>query len=249
MKNWLWIWCGALLPGIADGQAAKTLQIAENNITIRFTEPQVESIAREVLAMAANARQELAEKYKPAFLASVEIRLSATTYEFCQLTGRPWWQASVYRGRIIFLQPIRVLRDRGILATALRHELAHQLVEEQSRGNSPIWLSEALAIYNSGEIVWLKPARRKIEPTALKWNQLEKRLESTTDQADAERLYFQLYHLGQFLETRFSVEKIVRLLQRLSEKTPFASACREILGENAEEIEQNWLQYAIEKMS
>jgi len=198
--------------------------------------------------MAANARQELAEKYKFAFPAPVEIRLSATTYEFCQLTGRPWWQASVYRGRMIYLQPIRVLRSRGILATTLRHELVHQLVEEQSRGNSPLWLSEALAIYHSGEIALLKPARKKIEPAELKWNQLEKRLESTTGQADAERLYFHLYHLGQFLETRFSAEKIARLLQRLGEKAPFAPACQEVLGESAAVIEKNWLQYAVAKI-
>ena len=248
MKSWLRILCCTLLPGLAGGQAARTLRIAENNITIRFAEPRAESIAREVLTIAANARQELAEKYKLAFSAPVEIRLSATTYEFCQITGRPWWQASVYRGRVIYLQPIRALRERGILATTLRHELMHQLVEEHAKSNSPLWLSEALAIYNSGEIALLKPARKKVGNNELKWNQLEKRLERTTDKADAERLYFQLYHLGQFLETKFSVEKIARLLQRLAEKKPFAPACHEVLGENAEEIEQNWLQYAVEKI-
>ena len=251
MKRWLWILCCTLFPGIAGGQAAKTFQLAENNIIIRFAEPRTESIAREVLAMAANARQELAEKYKLdklAFAAPVEIRLSATTYEFCRLTGRPWWQAAVYRGRMIYLQPVRVLDERGILATTLRHELMHQLVEEQSNGNSPIWLSEALAIYNSGEIALLKPARKKIEIAELKWKQLEKRLAGTTNKVEAERLYFQFYHLGQFLETKFFVEKLALLLQRLGEKTPFAQACYEILGENVDAIEKNWLQSAVEKM-
>jgi len=249
MQNKLWLWFGILLPGLTGGQAAKVFQITENNIIIRFVEPRAEAVAREVLAAAANARQELAEKYNMTFSPPVEIRLSATTYEFCQMTGRPWWQASIYRDRVIYLQPVRVLRERGILATTLRHELVHQMVEEQSRGNSPIWLSEALAIYHSGEIVLLKPARKKISPAELKWQQLEKRLAQMANQAEAEQLYFQLYHLGQFLETKLSIEKIARLLQRLGEKTPFAQACPELWGENVEAIEKSWLQYAIEKMN
>lgn len=249
MKNWLGLLLGILLPSFASGQAAKTFQLAENNIVVRFVESKTATDAREILTTAANARQELAEKLdRLAFTAPVEIRLSATTYEFCQMTGRPWWQASIYRDHVIYLQPLRVLRERGILATTLRHELVHQWVEEQSRGNSPRWLSEALAIYHSGEIALLKPARRKVNHTELQWQQLEKRLERTTNKAEAEQLYFQLYHLGQFIETKFSIEKIGLLLHRLGEKTPFAQACRELWGEEVETLEKNWFQYAREKL-
>ena len=248
MKRWLWILCCASFSGIAGGQAVKTFQIAENNLVIRFTEPRAESVAREVLATAENARQELAEKYKCVFSAQAEIHLSATTYEFCQITGRPWWQASVYRGRVIYLQPVRILRERGILATTLRHELMHQLVEEHSKGNSPIWLGEALAIYHSGEIAWLKPARQKVGNNELQWDQLEKRLERTPNKAEAERLYFQLYHLGRFLEANFNAGQITALLIQLGEKTPFSQACQNNLGSSAKEIEQRWLQHWAKSM-
>ena len=248
MKNRLWILCCTLLPGIAGGQTVTTLQIAENKLIIRFNNPRTESDAREILTVAANARQELSAKYSFAFAAPVEIRLSATTYEFCQVTQQPWWQASIYRDHVIYLQPLRVLRERGILATTLRHELMHHLVEEQSQGNSPRWLSESLAIYHSGEIVLLKPSRRKIDRAGLKWQQLEKRLAQMANQAEAEQLYFQLYYLGQFLETKLSIEKITRLLQRLGEKTPLAQACRELWGDDVKTIENSWLQYAREKL-
>lgn len=256
MHKRAWLLLGTLFPNIVAAQAAKTLQIAENNIVIRFAASPSEAAAREILATAANVREELAKLDKLAYLKfdkltypkSVEIWVSATTYEFCRITGRPWWQASVYRSRIIYLQPLRVLRERGSLATTLRHELMHQLVQELSKGNSPRWLSEALAIYHSGEIAWLKPARQKVKPAALQWRQLEKRLERTAAQAEAMQLYFQLYFLGQFLEKNFAMKKTGLLLQSLGEQKPFAQACREHWGKEAAAIEKNWMQYAQEKI-
>lgn len=251
MRNKAWLLLGALFPNIIAAQAAKTMQIAADNIVVRFAASASETAAREILAAAVNAREELAKLEpigKRPGLQSIEIWVSATTYEFCQITGRPWWQASVFRDRIIYLQPLRVLHERGSLATTLRHELMHQWVEELSHGHSPPWLSEALAIYHSGEIVRLKPARQKINPEALQWRQLEKRLARTATQAEAVQLYFQLYFLGQFLEKNFALEKIILLLQSLGAQTPFAQACRELWGEEAEAIEKNWLQYAREKI-
>jgi len=232
-----------LLPFLIKAQEAKPYQIAENNVIIRFAEKREESAAREIAMIAANARLQLTEKYQLAMAAPVEIRLSATTYEFCQVTGRPWWQASIYRGHVIYLQPIRVLRERGILETTLRHELVHQLIDEHGKGNSPAWFSEALAIYHSGEIVFLKPLQKKIDPEELKWFRLEKRLKATTNKAQAERLYFQLYHLGHFLENNFTAEQRRILLAELAQKTSFELACDRAFGVNAIELEQRWLSH------
>jgi hypothetical protein len=230
-----------LFPLFVKAQAAKHYQIAEANAIIRFTEKHEEPAAREILMIAAHSREKLTEKYRLPIKAPVEIRLSATTYEFCQVTGRPWWQASIYQGRVIYLQPVRVLRERGILETTLRHELMHQLVDENGKGNSPAWLNEALAIYNSGEVAFLKPLQKKAALDELKWNRLEKRLGETTNKAEAERLYFQFYHLGQFLETIFTSGSISLLLTQLGERAPFDQACRTVFEMSAEAIEQNWL--------
>jgi len=234
----------ALILFFAAGQEPKPYQIAENNVIIRFAERREESAAREILIFAVGARQKLAENYQLEF-AATEIRLSATTYEFCQITGRPWWQASIYRGRVIYLQPARVLRERGILEITLRHELMHQLVEESGKGNSPVWLSEALAVYHSGEIAYLKPALKKAATAkSLEWNQLEKSLEKMKTKTAAERLYFQLYHLGRFLEAEFEPRKIGVLIKRLAEKSSFDQACREVLGVDAKALEKRWLHHA-----
>jgi hypothetical protein len=233
-------------------------QLAENNVVVRFGEKHLESEAHEVLALAADGRTQLMEKYHLASSAPVEIRLSATTAEFCRRSGRPWWQASIYRDRIIHLQPVRVLRERGILATALRHELMHQLVDEHAKGNGPIWLYEALAIYNSGEIEFLKPqsavenfnkesqskpALQSAKTGRLTWHELENRLQLINSRKENEQLYFQLYHLGRFLEQKFQPPQIAALLLQLGKPASLAQACHEALGISAKDLEQNWLQY------
>lgn len=238
----------AATPCLLAKQEAKPYQIAENHVIIRFAEKREEAAAREILPFIAGARDELLKKYPFDLATPVEIRLSTTTYEFCQVTGRPWWQASVYRDRVIYLQPLRVLRERGILENTLRHELMHQLADAISKGHCPIWLSEALAVYHSGEIALLKPARKKAEQVELKWNALEKRLEKMPSRAESERLYFQLYHLGQFFESNFNARQIQALLQTLARTVSFNQACQEVFGINAAELERRWLSHWTDKI-
>jgi hypothetical protein len=221
-------------------QEAKDYQIAENNVIVSFDEKRGEPEARGVIAIVVEARQELMEKYHLPLSAPVEIRLSPTTAEFCQRTGRPWWLSSIYQNRTIYLQPVRVLRERGILAATLRHELMHQLVDEHTKGKAPIWLFEALAVYYSGEITLLKVPRKTNKAGDLTWRGLERRLQTAASKEEFERLYFQLYHLGRFLETKFQVRQITALLLRLGEKKNFEQACLEAFGSSAEEIEPSW---------
>lgn len=248
----LWLMLSlAAMPCLLAGQERKLYQIAENHIILRFAEKREEAAAREILPIAAAAREELIKKYQfdLAPLSGVEIRLSATTYAFCQVTGRPWWQASVYRDRVIYLQPLRVLRERGILETTLRHELMHQLADAMSKGRCPIWFSEALAVYHSGEIVSLKPARKKAGEDELKWSALEKQLEKMASQAASERLYFQLYHLGQFFESNFSAAQIQALLLAPGPTTSFEQACQEVFGASTAELERRWLAHWTDKIN
>ncbi len=239
-------------------------QLAENNVVVRFGEQRLEPEVHEILTLAVDAREQLIEKYHLTSSAPVEIRLSMTTAEFCQRTGRPWWQSSIYRDRIIYLQPARVLRERGILATTLRHELMHQLVDEHAKGNGPRWLYEALAIYNSGEIEFLKPwdsvenstkeNQGKPRPQTAKtghltWRELEKRLQGINRREENEHLYFQLYHLGRFLEQKFQPSQIAALLLQLGKPASLAQACQEALGISAKDLEQSWLQYCAKTFS
>jgi SpoIID/LytB domain protein len=80
-----------------------------------------------------------------------EIVIHATTADFIAATGQSGWAAGVTRGRRIELQPLSLLRRRGILAQTLRHELTHAVIEVLSAGRAPRWISEGLAIHVAGE--------------------------------------------------------------------------------------------------
>jgi len=232
--------CVFLLTNLLAAQQIRS--ISENNVTIRFHDESVVREAQAVLDFVVAHRRDLSQKFPIARRTQIEIIIPASTSEFCQLTAAPWWQSSIYRDGAIYLQPVRILRERGILETTLRHELVHRLIDVTTHGNCPRWLTEALAIYHSGEIAHLRPVRQQQDGDCLKWACLDERLESTNTREDLERLYYQLYRLARYLMESYGEAQIRTLLARLGEKQTLAAACREAILASPAEIERRWLQ-------
>jgi tetratricopeptide (TPR) repeat protein len=67
--------------------------------------------------------------------------------EFHDITQTPSWTGGVYDGRIKL--PSRGVEDgdSAVVERTLRHEYAHVLVSQLSRGRTPVWLSEGVAIW------------------------------------------------------------------------------------------------------
>lgn len=82
---------------------------------------------------------------------AVEVFVNTTTGDFVGQTGQASWAAAVTKGERIELQPLKVLRDRGILETTIRHELVHIAIDGLGHNQSPRWLAEGLAMYVAGE--------------------------------------------------------------------------------------------------
>ncbi|HYY59513.1 MAG TPA: SpoIID/LytB domain-containing protein, partial [Pyrinomonadaceae bacterium] len=85
--------------------------------------------------------------------AMVYVTIHETTGDFTATTGQPWWAVGATKGDRIELQPLEVLRRRGVLKTTLRHEYAHVVIEAlgRARWRTPRWLAEGLAMHFAGE--------------------------------------------------------------------------------------------------
>jgi len=160
-----------------------------------------------------------AEKTATSFLGTkspteVRIVICPTTYDFCKLTGMPFWRAARTIDSTIFLQPLRTLENRGIAQTTITHEYVHLLL---GRYRLPLWLKEGMAVYLSGEIKNLvKTAESKIasSPAAI-----EKLLRSSNPDSVAAG------YLGAYKQTKKILDKsgrqgIIKLIKNEPSSIP-----------------------------
>lgn len=121
---------------------------------------------------------------------TLEIRLNESTGDFTSRTGQPWWAAAATKRNRIELQPLRVLKQRGVLSSTLKHELAHVVIDAVSHERAPRWLSEGFAIYLAGEGETIK---QYVKRGLFSDEELERRLQRPSSQADMRGLYAQAY--------------------------------------------------------
>ncbi len=115
----------------------------------------------------------------------LEIRLNESTGDFTSRTGQPWWAAAATLGNRIELQPAQILKQRGVLFTTLRHELAHILIDSISK-RAPRWLEEGFALYLAGESQMIS---RYLTRDRLPEDELEQRLQRPRTQDEMRTLY------------------------------------------------------------
>jgi len=119
----------------------------------------------------------------------LEIRLNESTGDFTARTGQPWWAAAATLGNRIELQPVKILKQRGVLFTTLRHELAHILIDSISK-RAPRWLEEGFALYLAGESQMIS---RYATRDRLSEDELEQRLQRPRTQDEMRTLYAEAY--------------------------------------------------------
>jgi len=120
----------------------------------------------------------------------LEIRLNESTGDFTSRTGQPWWAAAATQDSRIELQPVGILKQRGVLFTTLRHELAHIMIDSVSNKRAPRWLEEGFALYLAGEGQTIS---RYVTQSRLPENELEERLQRPRTQVEMRMLYAEAY--------------------------------------------------------
>jgi len=120
-----------------------------------------------------------------------EVVVHATTADFIAATGQRGWAAGATRGRRIELQPLELLRRRGVLNATLRHEMTHAVIEILGAARAPRWMAEGLAIYVAGEAATLPRIENK---SRLSRDDLERRLARPASVIETRKLYAMAYH-------------------------------------------------------
>lgn len=122
--------------------------------------------------------------------APLDVVIHDTTGEFVASTGQPWWAAGVTHDNQIELQPLEILRSRGVLNQTLRHEYAHSVIESLSHGHAPRWLAEGLAAHIAGEGLLLTKEESKEQISV---DELERRLKQPASAEEMRFLYAAAY--------------------------------------------------------
>jgi len=126
----------------------------------------------------------------PIEIRTLQIRLNESTGDFTSRTGQPWWAAAATKGNRIELQPVGLLKRRGVLTNTLRHELAHTVIDAVSRNRAPRWLEEGFALYLAGEGATIS---RYLSRSAHSTEELEQRLARPGSQEAMRALYAEAY--------------------------------------------------------
>jgi SpoIID/LytB domain protein len=88
---------------------------------------------------------------------TLALRFHSATEDFERVTGRPWFVLAARVGTESHYAPLSVLRERGVLDRAVRHEIVHQMADDVLR-DRPAWVREGAAMHFSDG--------RSVPPTA-----------------------------------------------------------------------------------
>jgi stage II sporulation protein D len=181
-------------PRVAAAPSSRVLVLSSEHFRVTYPADVDRRDANQVLSTLESARADFLRRANTASISigdlpTLEIRLNESTGDFTARTGQPWWAAAATKGDRIELQPVGILKSRGVLTTTLRHELAHVVIDAVSHNKAPRWLEEGFALYLAGEGSTISRYQKR----ALSTEELEKRLERPGSQQDMRALYADAY--------------------------------------------------------
>ncbi len=165
-------------PSFEHRIASSRLILSSENFQVSYTTRAVRRDVEEALRVLEAARADMSTRLNLANVSArevpkLEVFVHETAGDFVAATNQPLWVAAAIRRARIEIQPLEVLRRRGVFASTLRHEYAHAVIDALSLGRAPHWFAEGLAIYFAGEGASVNRGVRAVE---LPPEELEKRL-------------------------------------------------------------------------
>lgn len=183
-----------LVPANTSPATPRFVTISSEHFRVTYPAGNERRDADQVLKILETARADYLRRASAAVsitgLPSLAIRINDSTGDFVGRTGQPWWAAAATKGNRIEMQPLPILKRRGVLSQTLRHELAHVIINIISRDRAPRWLEEGFAIYLAGEGSMYSNYTKR---GAMTTDELEKRMAHPRSQEEMRSLYAQAY--------------------------------------------------------
>ncbi len=174
--------------------AKNTITISSEHFRLTYPADVDRRDANQVLNTLETARTDYLRRASsasvPLNIPTLEIRFNESTGDFTSRTGQPWWAAAATKGNRIEMQPLGLLKRRGVLFTTLRHELAHAVIDSLSNRRTPHWLAEGFALYLAGEGPTISRYAMK---TRISNEELAQRMDHPRTQQEMRSLYAQAY--------------------------------------------------------
>jgi gamma-glutamyl:cysteine ligase YbdK (ATP-grasp superfamily) len=143
----------------------------------------------------------------------VEVFINTSTGDFVARTGMPAWAAAATRNNRIELQPLSLLKQRGIVETTLHHELVHVVVDTLGGGKTPRWLAEGIALHVAGEG---KLIQQNAEGAVMSSDEIERKIASAKTSAEMKSAYAAAY---QAVRNLIRVEGENKLWKRVAQRS------------------------------
>ncbi len=162
--------------------------------------------------------------------------------EFWGITKSPTWAQGLYDGTIHF--PLKLLEaDPLILRGLLRHEYTHAVVDRQSMGRTPVWLTEGLASHFEKAIDqnrWFENyhAREGADHIFPRYDQFFVELSPQAAQA----AYGAGLQATEYLLETYGVEGVTQLLRGLCKQAKFSRVFEATFQVPYTTFKDQWLQ-------
>ena len=183
---------GTSVRGISD----EPLSQRSSNFRLVYPQTVERRDAEYVIKLLETNRNELLHRVASAGievnLPRLEVIFNETTGDFVGRTGMPPWAAAATHKSKIELQPLKLLKQRRILETTLRHELVHVLIDSIGGGQTPRWFSEGLALFLAGEGRLLESDR---QPGAMSVAMVDQALTAPKSAGEMKSAYAAAYNL------------------------------------------------------
>lgn len=207
---------GKYFPGTSVGPQISTMSRRSSHFRMTSQSIDAKEVER-ILSLMESTRNVLTRRLSSAGIEiqfpEVEIFINKSTGDFVARTGMPAWAAAATRNNRIELQPLPLLRQRGILETTLRHELVHVVMDTIGGDQTPRWLAEGIALYVAGEEKLLE---RHAKGPAMSAAELERKLAAAKSADEMKTAYAAAYRTVRDL---VRVEGENKLWQRVARRS------------------------------